>query len=231
MELVQLPPRSTSDSISSSACSLRLHLTNEYRAEISPTLCVPAGQERQTWGARGPVAETTGREHWWEMPNMLQSPPSVFSPSSGSHPHPEPSPLQSSWFQGHSTALQGCFVPPGARAKPGFLSRSAAHQCPPRCVRPSPAPWPGLASLQLRGHGEGRQALAAAQGGSHSQEGARGNREHVLPSRSLQTQLDAHPTAEGSASGEEAGAAPNGKGGRPRSRDTVQQWHRGGQSG
>lgn len=145
MELVQLPPRSTSDSISSSACSLRLHLTSEYRAEISPTLCVPVGQERQTWGARGPVAETTGREHWWEMPNMLQSSPNVFSPSSGSHSHPEPSPLQSSWFQGHSTALRGCFVPPGARAKPGFLPRSAARLCPPRCVWPSPAPWPGLA--------------------------------------------------------------------------------------
>lgn len=138
MELVQLPPWSTSDSISSSACSLCLHLTNEYRAEISPTLCVAAGQERQKWGERGPAAVTTGREHGWEMPSRLQSSPSTFSLSSGSHPHAERplSPPQTSRSQGHSTALWGRLVPAGARAMPEFLPPSAARLCPPRLAWP-----------------------------------------------------------------------------------------------
>lgn len=175
MELVQLPPWSTLDSISSSACSLCLHLTKEYRREISLTLCVAAGQEGQKWGARGPAAAMAGREHCWEMLSTLQNSPSAFSLSSGSHSHPELSPLQSSHFQGHSAALWGCFVPPHrARAMLVFLPQSAAPLCPPRCVQPSPVSWPGLASPQLQGHGEGRQALAEAQGGSHRQEGVRG---------------------------------------------------------
>lgn len=112
-------------------------------------------------------------------------------------------------------------------------SQSQAWIPAPKCclsVSPgvcSPAWLPGLASRQLQGHEEDRQTLAAAQGGSHSQEGARENREDRLPSCSPQM-LDVHPTAEGSAWGEEAEAAPNGKGGRPRSRDTLQQWHRDG---
>lgn len=116
-----------------------------------------------------------GREHCWEMLSTVQNSPSAFSLSSGSHSHCELSPLQSSHFQGHSAALWGCFVPPHrARAMLVFLPQSAAPLCPPRCVQPSPVSWPGLASPQLQGHGEGRQALAEAQGGSHRQEGVRG---------------------------------------------------------
>lgn len=107
-------------------------------------------------------------------------------------------------------------------------SQSQARVPAPKCCSSAS---PTVRAAQLQGHGEGRQALAAAQGGSHSQEGARGSGEHRLPSLSPQTQLDGHPTAGDSAWGEEAGAAPNGKGGRPKSSDTLQQWHRGGHSG
>lgn len=225
MELVQLPPRSTSYSISSYGCSLLLHLTKEYRAEISPTLCAAAGQERQKWGVRGPAAVTAGREHWWEMPSTLQSSPSESSLSSGSHPHPEPSPLQTSWFQGHSTALWGRFVPPGARAMPEFLPQSDAV-FPTVCVsQPCPPAAAGTRGGQA-GPGSGPGRLPQP-GGSEGEQGTQA----ALP-------LTAH-TAGHSAShcsglsiwGEEAGAAPDGKGGRPRSRDTLWQWHRGGQRG
>lgn len=145
-------------------------------------------------------------QHTAELPQ-----PSTFSLSSGSHPHPELSPLQTSCFQGHSTALWEHF----------FASQNQAWVPAPKCCLSasprcgSPAWLPGLASLQLWGHREGRQALAVAQGGSHSQEGARGNREHRLPFLSLQTQLDVHPSAEGSAWGRRQELLQTGREGGP----------------
>lgn len=100
-------------------------------------------------------------------------------------------------------------------------SQSQAWIPAPKCclsVSPgvcSPAWLPGLASRQLQGHEEDRQTLAAAQGGSHSQEGARENREDRLPSCSPQTQLDVHPTAEGSAWGRRQRLLPTGREGGP----------------
>lgn len=170
------------------------------------------------------MAVTAGRQHCWEMPNMLQSPPSAFSPSSGSHPHPEQSPLRAAGFRDIQLHCGDVLCHQEPELSPGSCPK-VLLVCVPHGVC-SPARPPGLAwpPRSCRDAGRaGRPWQRPREAPTDRRE--RGGTEHRLPSRSLQTQLDAHPTAEGSASGEEAGAAPNGKGGRPRSRDTVQQWH------
>lgn len=105
--------------------------------------------------------------------------------------------------------------------------KAAAHSCPPRCVQPSLA-WLGLASPQLQGHREGRQALAGPREAppARRERGGAGAQAALL----LTADTAGHTsTAGGSARGGRQGLLQR-EGRDARSRDTLQQWHRGGHS-